>query len=72
MKEFMRNLQEDHGKGIAGRTMNVGGYSFPFSELESGSLDMKPFPTPFELGINQTSRAIYGSFKHGCAGYFNF
>ena len=59
------------GEATGDRAMNVGGYSFPFSELQSGEVDFTPLPTPLGLGLNQSLRAIYGNIRHGCVRRFN-
>ena len=69
-----KKVKEGRGRETGDYAMNIGGYSFPFSELqglEGRAVDLKPFPTPFELGMNQSLHYIFGNIRHGCARHLN-
>ena len=64
--EFLSYLNDVRGNGNAGHTLNIGEYSIPFSDFQSGAMDMKPLPTSTGLGLNQLLYNIYGHFRQGC------
>ena len=69
-----KKAKEGRGRETGDYAMNIYGHSFPFSELQGlkgSAVDLKPFPTPFELGMNQSLHSIYGNIRHGCAIHLN-